>query len=223
MLEPRRRRTHHAAQRTPTTTRCSSGRERRAGLLDVDRTRADLGPRPGRCPPRRDHPGAAAGSAEQWRRGRLDISDEHSATTVAQRLIARLGPRFDATRGGRRARSCSGASPASTTQWRARCSPISSGADASPWSTWAATRRRRRSWPRPVPRTDRVPCSSARSAKAGTPRSRRRWPRCATADLGVPLLAGGAGIAGLEAARAFGADGWTGHDGRAAIGRSRGR
>ncbi len=37
------------------------------------------------------------------------------------------------------------------------------------------------------------------------------------ADVGVPLLAGGPGIARLEAAQTLGADGWTGHDGRAAM------
>ena len=39
------------------------------------------------------------------------------------------------------------------------------------------------------------------------------------ADVGVPLLAGGPGIARLEAAQTLGADGWTGHDGRAAMAR----
>ncbi len=45
----------------------------------------------------------------QWRTGHLDINDEHSATTVAQRIVARLGPRFTPPRphvGHDRARVC---------------------------------------------------------------------------------------------------------------------
>ena len=93
MLEPRRRRSHRAASALPErlAARLVANDERGAwtlieralisGLDPVDVHLDAIIP-------------ALQWIGREWRRGRLDISDEHCATTVAQRLIARLGPRF---------------------------------------------------------------------------------------------------------------------------------
>jgi excisionase family DNA binding protein len=153
---------------------------------------------------------------EQWRRGGLDINDEHCATTVAQRLIARLGPRF--TQPGRTAgtivlgcvagehHAMASALLADLLRSR-RFTVVDLGGDTPPASFVAATRAANR------PRAVLVGAiGDGRDAAV-----RATFAGLRDADLGVPLLAGGAGIAGPEAARALGADGWTGHDGRAAI------
>ncbi len=153
---------------------------------------------------------------QQWQRGRLDISEEHCATTVAQRLIARLGPRF--TRPGRTSGTIvlgcvAGEQHAMASALLAdllrsrRFTVVDLGGDTPRASFVAATRAANR------PRAVLVGAiSDGRDAEVGTTLATLR-----AADLGVPLLAGGAGIAGLETARALGADAWTGHNGRAAI------
>jgi excisionase family DNA binding protein len=153
---------------------------------------------------------------QQWRRGRLEISDEHCATTVAQRLVARLGPRFTApgrTSGSIVLGCVAGEHHAMASALLAdllrgqRFTVVDLGADTPPASFVVATRAANR------PRAVVVGAIGAgRDAEVGATLAALR-----DADLGVPLLAGGPGIVGLEAAQAFGADGWTGHDGRAAI------
>lgn len=152
----------------------------------------------------------------QWRRGHLEISDEHCATTVAQRLIARLGPRFTArgrTSGTIVLGCVAGERHAMASALLAdllrsrRFTVVDLGGDTPPASFVAAARAANR------PRAVLVGAlTEGRDAETAATLAALR-----NADLGVPLLAGGAGIAGPEAARLLGADAWTGHDGRAAM------
>jgi excisionase family DNA binding protein len=152
----------------------------------------------------------------QWRTGHLAINDEHSATTVAHRLVARLGPRF--TRPGRTSgtivlgcvagehHAMASALLADLLRSR-RFTVVDLGADTPSASFVAATRVANR------PRAVLVGAigDGREAAVAATLTALRE------ADVRVPVLAGGPGIAGLEAAQTLGADGWTGHDGRAAM------
>jgi excisionase family DNA binding protein len=153
---------------------------------------------------------------EQWQQGRLDISDEHGATTVAQRLVARLGPRF--TPAGRTSgtivlgcvtgerHALASALLADLLRSR-RFAVVDLGGDTPPESFVTATRVANR--PRAV--LVGALCDGRDAEVAATLAALR------AADLDVPLLAGGAGISGGEAAHGLGADAWTGHDGHAAL------
>jgi excisionase family DNA binding protein len=152
----------------------------------------------------------------QWELGHLDVGDEHCATSVAQRLIARLGPRF--TRPGRtRGTIVLGcvagerhamASALLADLLRSRgFTAVDLGGDTPAASFVAAARAANR------PRAVLVGAiADGHAVEVGKTLASLR-----AADLGVPLLAGGPGIAGARAAHALGADGWSGRDGRGAL------
>jgi excisionase family DNA binding protein len=151
-----------------------------------------------------------------WAEGEVSVAAEHRASAVAQRIIGRLGPRF-ARRGRKRGtviiggpagdqHSLPGAIIADLLRGQG-FDVIDLGANT-PAESFAET----------ADGADRLVTvvigvtapgldDAARSAVAALRR----------AGLAVPVLAGGAAIAGPDHARALGADAWTGPDGRSVL------
>jgi excisionase family DNA binding protein len=152
----------------------------------------------------------------RWQRGAVSIAEEHVATTTAQRIVARLGPRF-ARSGPSRGTVILGcvagdrhalASAVLADLVRGRgITVIDLGADTPPESFVDAAQR----------------ASRLRAVVVGALSTGREPELLATfaalrdAGIDAPCYAGGPGVSGARAARAVGADGWTGHDGRAAL------
>ena len=151
-----------------------------------------------------------------WEQGRLSVADEHRATTVAQRIIGRLGPRF-ARRGRKRGAVVLGA-PAGEQHAlpgailgdllrNAGFEVLDLGADA-PAASFAETALRAHRLVAVVigattPDADRAIRATVRAVRS--------------AGVDAPVLVGGAAIGDDRHARRLGADGWTGADGRAAL------
>ena len=167
LLEPLPRRHPKSRARTPGATRRASDRERRTRRVDTHRTRADLGARARRRPPRRDQSGAAvdrpavaAGSPRHQRRALRDhgrAAAHRPARAPLHGTGAHVG--HDRARVRRRRAPRDGERAAR----RSPAEPTLHGGRPR-----AATRRPPRSSPRPGARTDRGPCSSERSGKRGT-------------------------------------------------------
>jgi excisionase family DNA binding protein len=151
-----------------------------------------------------------------WAAGRFTVADEHGATTVAHRIIGRLGPRF-AHRGRKRGAVVLGAAPGDEHALPcaivadllrdARFEAIDLGADVPAWSFLDAGRRATRLVAvmigASVPRRDRAIRTSIRTLREG--------------GIEVPVLVGGAAIDDETHARRLGADGWSGRDAESAI------
>ena len=153
---------------------------------------------------------------EGWAAGELTVADEHRATAIALRLVGRLGPRF-ARRGRKRGTVVVGAPAGEQHGLRRRSSRICCGESGSRCSTWEPTLRRRRSW-RPRER----PTAWSRTAIAittpgGDAAVRAVVKALRQADLGVPILVGGAAVHDRAQALRLGADEWSGVDGRTAL------
>lgn len=159
---------------------------------------------------------ALRGIGRRWERGLIGIGDEHVATTTAQRIVARLGPRF-ARRGPTRGTVVLGcvagerhslASAVLADLLRGRhFTAIDLGADAPPESFVEAAAS-----------TDRSIVVAVGALCTGRePELRATFAALRDSSIDAPCYAGGPGLSGARAARALGADGWTGRDGRAAL------
>jgi excisionase family DNA binding protein len=150
-----------------------------------------------------------------WEAGELSVGDEHRATVVAQHVLAVLSTRFG-RRGRRRGTVVVGAPPGEPHQIpvtivadhlrAAGFEVIDFGADT-PADAFATT----------AAETAPVAVVIGATAPRSTTGVRRviRAVRAHAPD--VPVLAGGAAIAGPDAARRLGADDWTGPDARAVV------
>ena len=151
---------------------------------------------------------------DHWASGELSVADEHRASVVAQRIVSRLGPMF-ARRGRRRGTVVLGAPPGDLHSLpsamvadelrAARFEVVDLGANT-PAESFAGAAR------------DAVRLVAVLVGAS--------VPDKAIADVigavrgvapGVPVLVGGAAVAGEEAAVALGADGWSGLDARHAV------
>jgi excisionase family DNA binding protein len=149
----------------------------------------------------------------RWELGQLDVGEEHRASAVARRLIGRMGPQF-ARRGRKRGRLVVGAPPA-----EAHDIPVAMVADhlrsagfevvdlggSTPVPSFVLAARREV----PLAVLVGVTASGQESDVKAVVDAVRR-------STSVPVLVGGAGV-GESAARALGADGWTGRDATSAV------
>jgi excisionase family DNA binding protein len=153
---------------------------------------------------------------EDWEAGRLSIADEHRATVVAGRLIARLGPRF--ARRGRKRGVVVVAAPSGETHALpgamlsdllrgAGFEVIDLGADAPPSSIVEAAEH--------ATRLVAVLIGVTSTGHDKTVRAAITALRAAGID--VPVLVGGAAIATSEHADRLGASAWTGPDAATAL------
>jgi len=150
----------------------------------------------------------------RWEAGELGVGDEHRGSAVARRLVARLGPRF-ARRGRKRGTVVVGAiagerhdipvAIVADLLRGARFEVVDLGADTPADSlATAAARHRPVAVLLGITATGREPAvvTAVRVVHAAAP---------------VTVLVGGAAIPSAAAARALGADGWTGLDALAAV------
>ena len=153
---------------------------------------------------------------DEWAAGRLSVTAEHRASAVAGRLVGRLGPRF-ARRGRPRGTVVIGAAPNERHSLpsailadilrSAGFQVVDLGADT-PVESWVEA----------ALVVDRLVAVLV----GGTGPGRQADIAAAVAGLRgagvkVPVLTGGAAVPSEEAARALGADGWTGPDAVAAL------
>lgn len=145
----------------------------------------------------------------RWERGELDVADEHRATAVAQRLVARLGP-WCSRRGRRRGTVLLGGAPGDLHGLPAtivadvlRCEGyevVELGANTPEASFVHAARNVDRLLAVGVSvgtgGRDRVVHSTVRALRRAIP--------------GVPVLVGGPAVDGADHAELLGADGWAG-------------
>jgi excisionase family DNA binding protein len=155
-----------------------------------------------------------------WAEGTVSVAAEHRATAVAQRIIGRLGPRF-ARRGRKRGTVIIGA-PAGDQHSLpgAIVADLLRGAgfdvidlgSNTPAESFAETARQ-------ATRLVAVVVGVAAPGLDDTVRAAVAELRAGlrAAGLAVPLLVGGAAVTGAGQARALGADGWTGPDGRSVL------
>jgi|SRR5581483_7205411 len=159
---------------------------------------------------------ALRGVGDGWADGRLGVNDEHRASGVAVRLIGRLGPRF-ARRGRKRGTVVLGAPPGeehglpcaivADLLRAARFDVVDLGADT-PAASFAAA----------AAGADRLVAVLIGATTSGRDAALRSTVRALRRrDITAPILVGGAAIAGADHAARLGADGWTGHDGRAVV------
>jgi excisionase family DNA binding protein len=153
---------------------------------------------------------------DQWATGNLTIADEHRATTVAHRVVGRLGPQF--VRPGRRRgtvlvgavadeyHSLPGAMLADLLR-DAGFAAVDLGANTPPHTFVEESL----ATPQLVAvglgafLAERLPSVAATVAALRD------------ADIAVPILVGGRGVPSADVARSLGADGWTGTDGATAV------
>jgi excisionase family DNA binding protein len=151
-----------------------------------------------------------------WAAGSLDVSDEHRASVLVQRIIGRLGPRF--TRRGRKRGMIVLGAPEGEEHalpcailadlLRARRFEVHDlGADTPADSFPVAAHHAQRLVAVMIGVTTQGRDGAAAAAIAALRRT----------GLTVPLFAGGAAITDPDHARRLGADHWTGGDGRAAV------
>ena len=153
---------------------------------------------------------------EGWEAGELTVADEHRATAVALRLVGRLGPRF-ARRGRKRGTVVVGA-PAG--EQHALPSAILAdllrgvgfevldmGANT-PAASFAETAKEANRL---------VATAIAITTPGGDAAVRAGVKALRQADLGVPILVGGAAVHDRAHALRLGADEWSGLDGRSAL------
>lgn len=153
---------------------------------------------------------------EGWAAGTVSVAEEHCATTVAQRLIGRLGPRF-ARRGRKRGVVVLGAPPGDLHSLPtaivgdllrgAGFEVLDLGANA-PATSFAETAG---AASRVVAVAIAVTTPGDDAAVPSVVRALRQ------AGVTAPVLVGGAAIAGEDHAMRLGADAWSGPDGRSAV------
>lgn len=151
-----------------------------------------------------------------WAAGTLSVADEHRATTVAQRIIGRLGPRF-ARRGRKRGAVVLGAprgeehSLASAIVGDllrgAGFEVLDLGANT-PTESFVETSRG-------ASRLVAVLIASSTPGRDAAVRATTRALR--RSGISSPVLVGGAAIDDEDHARRLGADDWSGADGRAVL------
>jgi excisionase family DNA binding protein len=153
---------------------------------------------------------------DSWESGTLSVADEHRATTVAQRLIGRLGPRF-ARRGRKRGAVVLGAPPGELHSLPtaivgdllrgAGFEVLDIGANA-PAESFAETARA----------ANRLVAVGIAATTPGRETALRSVVRALRqAGISAPVLVGGAAITGEDHATRLGADGWSGFDGRSVV------
>lgn len=149
-----------------------------------------------------------------WASGELDVADEHRASAVARRLVARLGPRF-ARRGRKLGTVVVGAPPGELHDL-----PVAMVADhlrgagfdvvdlgaSTPASSFALAAERSRPVAVLIGMTGKGHDAAARSVIASVRRAGAST-----------VLVGGAAVPTAEAAAALGADGWSGLDAASAV------
>jgi excisionase family DNA binding protein len=152
----------------------------------------------------------------QWEEGRIGIAEEHRASVVAARLVARLGPSFSHRGRGRGAivlgcvagerHGLASALLADLLRGR-RCTVVDLGADTPAASFVDAAQRADRLLAVLVgamsPGHEQALAAAADALRA--------------AGIDAPCWFGGPGVESVEAARHLGADGWTGPDARSAL------
>jgi excisionase family DNA binding protein len=153
---------------------------------------------------------------DKWERGQIGVGDEHRATAVAQRMAARLGPRF-ARRGHPRGTVVLGcvagerhglASMLLADLLRGRrFGAVDLGADTPPECFVEAARDA----VRPVAVVIGAIGAGHEATVATTLDALR------AGGVALPRLVGGSGIADAASARRLGADGFTGHDAQSAL------
>ena len=151
-----------------------------------------------------------------WAAGTISVADEHRATTVAQRLIGRIGPRF-ARRGRKRGAVVLGAPPGEQHSLPTAIvgdllrgvgfEVLDLGANA-PADSFAETTRA-------ASRVVAVGIAATTPGRDAAVRSAVRALR--RAGVTAPVLVGGAAVTGDDHARRLGADGWSGPDARSAV------
>jgi MerR family transcriptional regulator, light-induced transcriptional regulator len=165
---------------------------------------------------------------EGWAVGELTVADEHRATAIALRLVGRLGPRF-ARRGRKRGTVVVGA-PAGEQHGLPSAiladllrgvgfEVLDMGANT-PAASFAETAKEANRL---------VAIAIAITTPGGDAAVRAAVKAIRQADMGVPILVGGAAVRDQARALRLGANEWSGIDGRSAlvaierIARSRGR
>jgi methanogenic corrinoid protein MtbC1 len=154
---------------------------------------------------------ALAAIGDQWESGEVSVADEHQASVVALRLVGRLGPRF-ARRGRPRGTIVVGApsgeehllpSVILSDLLRAQgFEVVNLGANA-PGASFAEA----------ALKADRlVAVLIGATSTDGAAHLRESIAALRAAGVTVPLLVGGRAVTDDRAARAFGADGWSGLD-----------
>lgn len=153
---------------------------------------------------------------DQWAEGTLTIADEHRASSVAARIVGRLGPQF--TRPGRRRgtllvglvegeqHALPGAMLADLLR-AAGFAAIDLGAETPPDAFVDAARA--------TPHLLAIGVGALMTARLPTVTA--TVARLRDAGIAVPVLVGGRGVPSAGHARATGADGWTGIDGASAV------
>jgi excisionase family DNA binding protein len=153
---------------------------------------------------------------DDWAAGALSVADEHRASTVASRLVGRLGPLF-ARRGRKRGTIVIGAvegddhglpSAILTDVLRGKgYEVLDTGANTPAVSFVDNTRA-----------ANRLRAVVIGATTAGRDAAIRRTVKLLrTSDITAPILVGGAAVVDDDHARRLGSDGWTGHDGHHAL------
>ena len=155
---------------------------------------------------------------EGWAVGELTVADEHRATAIALRLVGRLGPRF-ARRGRKRGTVVVGA-PAGEQHGLPSAiladllrgvgfEVLDMGANT-PAASFAETAKE-------ANRLVAIAIAITITTPAGGAAVRAAVKAIRQADLGVPILVGGAAVHDRAQALRLGADEWSGIDGRSAL------
>lgn len=159
---------------------------------------------------------ALRGVGAAWAEGTISIAGEHRASTVAQRIVGRLGPRF-ARRGRKRGTVVTGG-PAGEQHGLpgAIISDLLRGQGFDVIDLGANTPAT--SFAETAQQASRLVAVVIGVTAPGLDDSvRAAVAALSKAGLTAPVLVGGAAVTGAGHARELGADGWTGPDGRAVL------
>ncbi len=158
---------------------------------------------------------AMASIGRRWDSGELAVADEHRASAVAQRIVARLGPRF-ARRGRTRGTVVIGAVAGETHAIPgAMLADLLRGLGFTVVDLGPDTPAE--SFVDAALAASRLVAVVVGAIASGRERALRQTVRrLREAGVGVPVLVGGPGVADAAHAQALGADGWTGADGATA-------
>lgn len=153
---------------------------------------------------------------DKWAAGEITVADEHRASSVAQRLIGRLGPQF--ARPGRKRGAVVVSTPPGERHGlpSAIVSDLLRGAGYDVIDTGPDTPAE--SLAETAGTVDRLVAVVIGATTPDTDRAVRRAVRAvrrATPD--TPVLVGGAAVADEAHAQTLGADGWSGADGAAVV------
>lgn len=153
---------------------------------------------------------------DRWESGTFSVADEHRATTVAQRLIGRLGPRF-ARRGRKRGAVLVGAPPGELHSLpTAIVADLLRGAGFEVLDVGANTPAE--SFAETARAANRLVAVAIAVTTPGRETGVRSVVRALRqAGITAPVLVGGAAITGEDHATRLGADGWSGFDGRSVV------